>query len=242
MKLSTLFLFFVAFSIEIEAQNLYCKSETEIKGLPSFIAKSAKGTTYAYYTPFKWKTETSTMNSTQVNYVDESGAIVLNDIGTDKNCGRFTKEEMLSDSLDTDVITTDVLIKKTDETKKVLGYLCKKVIITYKVAQTIPLECEMILWCTDEIKYPHISHLPEINKRNSLSVAIASLNSFPLITETLMKSNRLRTINTVVEINTKEINPGVFLVDMKHCKKSLNMREYKAMLIKRQQQAQMMGR
>ena len=100
----------------------------------------------------------------------------------------------------------------------------------------------MILWCTDEIKYPNISHLPEINKRNSLSVAIASLNSFPLITETLMKSNRLRTINTVVEVNTKEINPGVFLVDMKHCKKSLNMREYKAMLIKRQQQAQMMGR
>lgn len=242
MKLNALFLFFVAFSIEIKAQNLYCKSETEIKGLPSFIAKNAKGTTYAYYTPSKWKTETSTMNSTQVNYVDENGAIVLNDIGTDKNCGRFTKEEMLIDSLDTDMIITEVLITKTDETKRVLGYLCKKVIITYKIAQTIPLECEMILWCTDEIKYPNISHLPEINKRNSLSVAIGSLNSFPLITETLMKSNRLRTINTVVEINTKEINPGVFLMDMKHCKKPLNMREYKAMLIKRQHQAQMMGR
>lgn len=236
------FLLLLATGISIsKAQDLYTKSQTEIKGLPSFVAKRTNATILSYYKPDKLKIETNMMDSKQINLIGVSGATVINHIANDKNCGQFSREELNKDSLEMDAKIESVQIERTSETKKVLGYTCKKIIIRYQVTQGVNYDCVMELWCTDEIKIPSNNNLPELNKRNALTAALISLNTFPLETETLMKSNNVRTISKVVELSTQQIDDKVFTIEPKDCKKTLNLKDYKAMLLKRQHQAQSMG-
>ena len=226
----------------LRSQDLYTRTQSETLGLPSFITKRTNATTITYYKKNKLKIEISTMDSKQTNLLTEQGASILNQIGPDKNCGHFTREEMNADSLEIDAVVTDVKIEKTEETKTILGYTCKKIIIRYKISQVTTYASEMRLWCTDEVKLPSGAKLPELNKRNALTVAIMNLNSFPLETETLMELNNVSTVSKVVELSTKEIDEEVFTMNPKDCKKPLNLKDYKAMLLKRQHQAQMMSR
>lgn len=237
MKTTLTLLLLTISAISLNAQNLFTKSLTETKGLPSFVAKKTNATILSYYKSDKLKTETTLMDSKQINLIGVSGATVINHIANDKNCGQFSREEMNKDSLEMDAIIHEVQIERTNETKKVLGYTCKKIIIRYQVIQTAKFDCEMELWCTDELKIPNSSNLPELNKRNALTAALASLNTFPLETETWMKGNNVRTSSKIIEVSTKEIDEAVFNFNPKDCKKTLNMKEYKAMLLKRQHQA-----
>ena len=80
--------------------------------------------------------------------------------------------------------------------------------------------------------------MPELMKKNALTVAIQSIEGFPMQIETLMKANGVKTIGTVTEINTKDIKESEFEVESKKCKKPMNLKEYKKYLLKKKLESQ----
>lgn len=158
----------------------------------------------------------------------------------EKDCARISRSETLQDSLDNGVIISDVKVQKLDLTIKILGYSCKKAIIQYKANQggTMGVSEVMSVWYTEEIqswdsKQSGIQYMGH----NPLEAAIRSLGGAVLKTESYSKSTGITTSVNVTGISTSDIPEEVFKLSPKQCKKYLNLKEYKALVKKRNQQA-----
>jgi hypothetical protein len=159
---------------------------------------------------------------------------------SEKDCARISRAETLQDSLDPGVIFSEVKVQKLDLTSKILGYTCKKAIIRYKTNQKGAMSTseEMSVWYTEEIQswdskqsaLPYMGH-------NPLEAAMRSLGGPVLKTESYSKLTGISIRVNVTGISTSEIPEEVFQLGPKQCKKFLNLKEYKALVKKRNQQA-----
>jgi hypothetical protein len=205
--------------------------------MPSIMGKMAKSIVTTSYKKDAIKVESKIMGAVQTQFFEEDKTTIINSMGPD--CAVINKSELVEDSLENDVNVKDVTIEKTSETKKFLGFVCKKIIIRYKVVQVSEFESEMITWYTNEIKFPSANFKPmEITKRNALNAALQSLEGISLYSETTMKFNDVKTIGKVTEINTKPIDASEFVPSAKACKKPLNLKEYKKEIQKRKNRSQ----
>jgi hypothetical protein len=217
------------------AQSLYVKSETEMEGVPAMIAKMSKGTTETWMKPGKTKSKTKLMTYTQTQYNSGEGIIILNT--TDPKCVKISKHELSEDSIINNVYTSDVVVKKTNETKTILGYPCTKTIVTYKAANNqrdaVKMSYEMTLWVCTSLKFSNTPSAGlESTKRNSVSVALQQVEGFVLRSETLVKENNMKIIVTATAISEKTIADVEFEPTVGACDKFLNLREYNAYLKK----------
>ena len=217
------------------AQSLYVKSETEMEGVPAMIAKMSKGTTETWMKPGKTKTKTKLMTYTQTQYNTGEGVIILST--TDPKCVKISKHELSEDSIINNVYTSDVVVKKTNETKTILGYPCTKTIVTYKAANNerdaVKMSYEMTLWVCTSLKFSNNPSVGlESTKRNSLSVALQQIEGFVLRSESLVKENNMKIIVTATAISEKTINDVEFEPTVGACDKFMSLREYNAYLKK----------
>ena len=241
MKKITTLVLLTFISSSVLAQSLFVKTESSVEGMPAMVAKLSKSSSTSFYKDNRVKTEIKTMMFSQVQITETDKVTIFNSAET--NCAIITKAELLEDSLENDVYATEVQIEKTNETKKILGYDCVKTIIRYKVANTdskvVGLESEMTFWTTTAVIIPKTKQpMPELMKKNALTVAIQSVEGFPMQIETWMKANGVKTIGTVTEINTKDIKESEFELDSKKCKKTMNLKEYKKYLLKKKLESQ----
>jgi len=232
---SYLIVFCLAFSTGLVAQSLYVKSETETKGLPAMVAKMSKSSSEVWMKPGKTKTKTKLMAYTQTQYSTSEGVTILNT--ADPKCVIISKQELAEDSILNNVYTTDVVVKKTQESRVILGYTCYKTIMTYKAANSeregVKLTYEMLLWVCPDLKWGNAQAGGlESSKRNSLSVALQRLEGFVLHSETLVKENNMKVIVSTTAISEKSIPDSEFEVAASACKKFLNLKEYNAYLKK----------
>jgi hypothetical protein len=158
----------------------------------------------------------------------------------EKDCARISRAETLQDSLDNGVIISDVKVQKLDLTFKILGYTCKKAIIQYKTNQGGAMSTteEMNVWYTEEIQSWDSKELSiQYMGHNPLEVAMRSLGGAVLKTESYSKSTGITSRVNVTGISKSDIPDEVFKLSPKQCKKYLNLKEYKALVKKRNQQA-----
>jgi len=217
------------------AQSLYVKSETEMEGVPAMVAKMSKGTTETWMKPGKTKTKTQLMTYTQTHYNTGEGVVILNT--ADPKCVKISKHELSEDSIINTVYTSEVVVKKTNETKNILGYPCTKTIVTYKAANNerdgVKMSYEMTLWVSTSLKSPNYSSTGlECTKRNSLNAALQQVDGFVLRSETLVKENNMKIIVDVKAISEKTIADVEFEPTVGACDKFLNLREFNAYLKK----------
>lgn len=217
------------------AQSLYVKSETEMEGMPAMIAKMSKGTTETWMKPGKLKTKTKLMSYTQTQYNTGEGVIILSTV--DPKCVKISKHELAGDSVINNVYTSDVVVKKTNETKTILGYPCTKTIVTYKAANNerdaVKMSYEMTLWVCTSLKFSNNPSVGlESTKRNSLSVALQQIEGFVLRSESLVKENNMKIIVTATSISEKTIDDVEFEPTVGACDKFMSLREYNAYLKK----------
>ena len=232
-KISAFFLFLFLTKIST-AQSLSYKSESTIEGMPAMVVKMSKTSSTVYCKNTKTKTVTKTMSYTQTQINEEDKVTIINT--SEPTCVVITKTDLQEDSLVNTMYVQDVKITKSAETKKISGYTCTKTTITYKIANTdakgSSFESEMIIWCTQEIKLPQQQNSLEITKQNALTKAMRSLDGFPIQTENIMKSNGMKTIVTVSDVSTKDLDDSVFKIDSKACKKPMSIKEYNQYLLK----------
>ncbi|MES2678458.1 MAG: hypothetical protein V4635_01175 [Bacteroidota bacterium] len=231
-------LFVILFAVAFcSGQNFYFKTEVNIEGVPAMFAKMGKSTSDFYQKGNKIKTASTVMNATQEVISLEDQVTITNT--HEPKCALITRAELVEDSLENDVKATDVSAEKTSETEKFLGYTCAKTIVRYKIDG---FEHQSNYWCTKEINAPKPAKKPlEYTKRNSLFVVMQQLDGFPLKTETIMNFNGMKTISTVTEVNTKEIDDAVFEPLTGLCKKPMNMAAYKQELLRQKIEAKMMN-
>jgi hypothetical protein len=209
-------------------QNFYFKSETNIEGGLAILSSMVKSSMTFYQKDNQIKTVTTMFKNTQEVICDENKLAITNERAP--KCAIFTRAQLLLDSLENDMNTTDVRVEKTTETEKLLGYNCLKTIIRYKIDG---YEYQGNFWCTKEITAPKPDVKPlEYTKRNALFIATQELDGFPLKTETIMFSTNMKTITLVTEVNTKDIDYSVFALAGNRCKKPYNLEEYKAELLR----------
>ncbi len=217
------------------SQSLYVKTETEMEGLPAMIAKMSKSSTETWMKPGKSKTRTKLMTYTQTQYNTENEVLILNT--ADPKCVKITKHELTEDSIINNVYTSEVVVKKTNETKSILGYPCTKTIITYKAANNerdgIKMSYEMTLWVCTSLKFSNTqSAVLETTKRNSLGVALQQMEGFVLRSETLVKENNMKIIVSATSVSEKTIDDGEFEPKAGACDKFMSLREYNTFLKK----------
>ncbi len=213
----------------LHAQDLYLEAETEIKG-SALMALAGKSSTKMYIKNDHTKSETRALGSTIVEITQKDTVCVY----TDGLCGVFTREELENDGLGDEITYKNVIVTHTDDTRKILGYNCKKTVVNYTVHRGVDLKCETVLWHTSEISPPDNSHLPQSQKQNDYLAALKSLKGVPLLTENTMKLNGLTTIARVTKISTAALDDEVFERNPKGCKKPKNLSEYKKELKKRE--------
>jgi hypothetical protein len=206
------------------AQDLYLKYESRTEGLP-LVGKMAKNITEIWCTTNERKSEMTMMNATQTELVSPDKVIITNT--KPKSCAFITRQDLVSDSLDANGNYQNVNVMLTNDEKVILGYKCKKAIITYVVSSVGTYAYELIIWYTSELQYPASDKLPEYRKKDAYTNALMSLKGIALETETIMKSNNVRVYSNATSVSTKPINSSVFNADMNLCKKPMNLQEYK---------------
>lgn len=158
----------------------------------------------------------------------------------EKDCARISRAETLQDSLDGGVIFSEIEVKKSDITEKIMGYTCKRAIVQYKTKQSGAMSTseQMSVWYTDEILSWDSKQLRiEYMGHNSLEAAMRSLGGAVLKTESYSKATGITSRVIVTGISTNDIPEEVFKLSPKQCKNFLNLKEYKALVKKRNQQA-----
>lgn len=217
-----LFLFFFI-SGHLISQNLYFKTKIEIKGSLAIMSKMVNGSSITYQKGSKVRSITKSMGVTQEIISTTDQVIILNKYSP--RCAIITKAELAEDSLENDMPTTDIQIEKTKEIDKILEYTCIKTIIRYKIKG---LSYETLVWSTMDIPVPKPDIKPlESMKQNSYMESLKHIEGFVMKTETYMNASAVKTIATVIEVNTGNIEDSVFEIKDKSCKDPLNLKEYK---------------
>lgn len=187
------------------------------------MSKMMNGSSVTYQKNNKVKSISKSMGVTQeiISLIDK--VIILNKYNP--KCAIITKAELAEDSLENDMPTTDIQIELASETEKILEYTCIKTIIRYKIKG---YNYETSVWSTKEVEVPNSVVKPlESMKCSSYLAALQTIDGFVMRTETYMSASAVKTIATVTEVSTNEIEDSVFEVEDKACKKPLNLKEYK---------------
>jgi hypothetical protein len=123
-----------------------------------------------------------------------------------------------------------------------LGYTCKKAIITYTAnvifeSRSWPeyIETSTIVWYAPELKEVTQPHLAIAIKSDRFTLATRALGGLPLYEETIRKGIRAKAVSVVTEVSTDAISDSVFVIKNALCEQPENIREYKkALMLKKQ--------
>jgi len=189
----------------LQSQNLYVKSVTEQSGVPEMIARLTRAKSEQWITANNSKKE-----------------LIFNRSIPDDPSVYY---RMLY------VLIANLTIAKTDESEKILGKECKKTVLSYKVANRIQpnlfMNCVMTLWVCESLNSAALLQNDwRYIKMNALDKALQNIKGIVLKSETLVKENNMVSTTKVVEMNEKPIADDVFQVNMKFCKKSMNLKTY----------------
>lgn len=130
---------------------------------------------------------------------DNNGILLLMDAAGQKFFSRKTKEDLAKDKANGK--SPDPLISYTNETKKILGYDCKKAYIT--VQGNRGMLNKMTIWSTDKIK--NIPGLGPVNAE-----ALSKLKGMALEVE--MEQGGMKSKMTAIEISLKPLADAMFAV------------------------------
>jgi len=213
----------------LQSQNLYVKSVTEQSGVPEMIARLTRAKSEQWITANNSKKETQVMSSTQTEYQSKEGVVLINT--NEPKCVVISNTELAEDSVLNNVLIANLTIAKTDESEKILGKECKKTVLSYKVANRIQpnlfMNCVMTLWVCESLNSAALLQNDwRYIKMNALDKALQNIKGIVLKSETLVKENNMVSTTKVVEMNEKPIADDVFQVNMKFCKKSMNLKTY----------------
>lgn len=128
---------------------------------------------------------------------DNSGVLMLMDAAGQKFFSRKTKEDIAKDK--TDKKTPDPVIIYTHETKKILGYDCKKAYLTAQGNRGASIK--MTIWLTDKIR--NVPGLGPVNAE-----VLSKLKGMSLEIE--MEQNGVTSKMTAIEISVKPLSDNIF--------------------------------
>ncbi len=163
-------------------------------------AQMLSNTTVTIY--FKKDKALMEMNTPAYNMrtlTDNSGVLLLMDAAGQKFYSKKTKEDLAKEKLSGK--SPEPTIVYSNESKKILGYDCKKAFLTIQSNRGMPNK--MTIWCTDKIR--NVPGLGPINAE-----ALAKLKGMALEVE--MDQAGIKSRMTATEISTKTVADATFIL------------------------------
>ncbi len=198
---------------QLNAQdNVTVKMSVKVEGLPEEYAGMAENDVVTYMKGEKSKTEVTSMMGSQLFLNDGSLTTVLMEQMGNKTGWTMTKAETEADEKENAAKRQKPTIEYTTEKKMIAGYECTKAIVTSMVGKDKEKkEVKSDVWFTDKIKMPGTS---KGRKGGGMGPDLTDLKGYPMQTEMSMNQGgmEMKMISTVVEVDTKPIDDGVFKV------------------------------
>ena len=214
-------------------QGWYVESKTETK-MMGMTVSTMNGKIWSKGDKCLMEMETSPAKYTMRNLtIGDQETMTM---GSD--CYQDTKENILKTREEKATIE-NINVKKVNDTKKILGYLCKKAIITYDAkSQFGTMGTENEVWYTDELKSEGDAVGSQAGSETGRAylAAIKELGVI-LVTETTVKSAKTKSSTTVTKIEKLEIPDEKFQISTDQCKKVMNYADYQKEMDKRQRQS-----
>jgi len=186
---------------------------------------------------------------TEVNGVDQyqffSGDkvnLVTMERGFKDVCGEGTLDEWKQLNAETAGATTykDLKVVKVNKTEKILGYLCKKCIITYKTEVPITnaeMSVEHEIWYSEELyeKGFQIQDPKDLGVSNPLAEAISDLRGITL--KSKIKQSFVTVEYTVTQIEKDPLKDPIISLEQatKDCKKTVSLKKHNEEVMGRHQ-------
>ncbi len=207
MKKIILLAAFAGLGLTVLAQDcMTIKTMNKVEGLPPEYAGAGETEKVVYMKGDKSKTEVSSMMMSMTSVNDGQKTTTIQESMGNKMAWVMTKAEA-EEAGKADVNLPK--IEKTNETKTILGYECKKVLVTVigKDKQAIVTTA----WVTDKIKSPKAGK----NFDRSSGPDLRGVEGYPLETKFKIKQGELDlTVTSIAtEIKTDKLDDSVFTID-----------------------------
>lgn len=198
-KILILAIFFFCIRADAQINEGTVKYSMKLEGNPADISAQMMGNTSVtiYFKKEKVLMEMTTPVYSMRTLTDNSGVLMLMDAAGQKFFSRKTKEDIAKDK--TDKKTPDPVIVYTHETKKILGYDCKKAYLT--VLGNRGISNKMTIWNTDKIR--NVPGLGPVNAE-----VLSKLKGMSLEIE--MQQNGVTSKMTATEISVKPLSDNIF--------------------------------
>jgi len=200
-KILVLLIFCFCIKAEAQITEATVKFAMKAEGNQQDIAAQMLNNTRVtvYFKKEKALMEMSTPAYSMRTLTDNNGILLLMDAGGQKFYSRKTKEDIARDKASGK--SAEPLISFTNETKKILGYDCKKVNLTATSNRGSVMK--FVVWSTDKIR--NVPGLGPVNAE-----ALSKLKGMAL--EVDMDQAGVKTQMTATEISLKPLADAVFAV------------------------------
>lgn len=230
----------LAFAILISAnivysQDLLMKTVTQItmEGVNSDDFKQTM-TIFQKGTNVKIQME-SKDNLSIHSYIGDSVKIFTKEKGYNDLCAEGTRDEFKEVGEKKKMEYKDLVVEKTNDTKTILGYKCKKTIIKYSTSTMgFTLKTENTLWCTDNVNFGGNAMPVNPNDdrpEDEYQKAVKDLGI--LLKQETRLNGRLTSTMDVVTLEKKNFTLNDIDI-VNSCKSVLTLEEYKKAMDNRQ--------
>lgn len=200
-KIFICFILCICLKAEAQITEGYIKFTMKVEGNQQDIASQMlSNTTVSIY--FKKEKALMEMNTPAYNMrtlTDNSGVLLLMDAAGQKFYTKKTKDDLAKEKLSGKSAEPEILY--TNESKKILGYDCRKAYLTIQSNRGMPNK--MTIWCTEKIR-----NVPGIGPINA--DALTKLKGMALEVE--MEQSGIKSKMTATEISTKPVADAAFAV------------------------------
>lgn len=205
MKITFNFLFLVSV-FWCNAQDITLKFEIKMEGMPSEMAGFTDMKGVNYFKNEKCRVELENMMFSMRSYIHAEGVTVCQDVMDEK---KFYKRKKKDFETERAKITEQPKITQTQETKTILGYACKKVLVTTLAKDKS--EIQSVLWVTNALKLPDTYYM--MSGRNAGT--INGIDGVVLYMETPihMQGTNATSIMRITEILTTPLESSLFEPD-----------------------------
>jgi hypothetical protein len=185
------------------AQDITLKFEIKMQGLAQEMAAFADMQGINYFKNEKCRIELENMMFSMRSYIHSDGVTVCQNVMDEKKYYKRKKQDFEAERPK----STDIpKITYTEESKMILGYECKKVLVQTLAKDKSEIQTE--LWVTKALKLPETYYM--MSSRNS--AAFNGIDGTVLYMETpiKMQGNNAVSIMRVTEITTTPLKDSLF--------------------------------
>lgn len=202
MKITTIILSLVL-AFYGNAQDITLKFEIKMQGIAQEMAAFAEMQGVNYFKNEKCRVELENMMFSMRTYIHSDGVTVCQSVMDEKKYYKRKKQDFEAErSKSTDIPK----ITYTEESKMILGYECKKVLVHTLAKDKTEIQTE--LWVTKALKLPDTYYM--MSSRNS--AAFNGIDGTVLYMETplRMQGNNAVSIMRVTEVITTPLKDSLF--------------------------------